>query len=193
MILGGAICVGGVAALIALQPAGTPLDWGIRAAAMLGLLAVFLTAISSVYMRELYHLLGRPFIKVHHGVAIVGLVLITLHPIGVAIRSSDPLVFIPDLASVRAFFALGGRPAWYLFGVASLAALFRTTIRRRWRVIHLLNYVGFWLATVHALMLGTDFRRPVMTTVGVALALALAGAFVHKRLQRWRVGSRRQG
>lgn len=43
-----------------------------------------------------------------------------------------------------------------------------------WR-LRFLNYVGFWLATVHAVMLGTDFRSTVMTIVGAALALALAG------------------
>ncbi len=191
MILGTVICVGIVAGLIALQPVGTALDWGIRAAAMLGFFAIFLTSVSSVYMRELYQLLGRPFIKVHHGVAVAGLVLITLHPLGVAVASSSLLVFIPDFSSVRAFLSLGGRPAWYLVGGASLAALFRTKIKHSWRVIHFLNYLGFWLATVHGIMIGTDFGSPVITGITVAMALVLAGVFVHKRLQRWRLKSGR--
>jgi predicted ferric reductase len=184
----GAVLVG---VPIALQPFGTPLDWGVRAAAMLGYLAVFLTATASAYMRELFQLLGRPFIRVHHTYSVAGLILITLHPLGVAVRSSDPLVFIPDFSSLEAFLRLGGRPAWYLIGTASLAALFRTTIKQRWRLIHYLNYVAFFLATVHAIMSGTDFLSPVMRGIAVVMALIIVGVLVRKRIQRWRLKRRK--
>lgn len=180
-----------VAGVIALQPAATPLDWTIRAAAILGLLAVFLTSISSVFMRELYQFLGRPFIRVHHLVAVAGLILVTLHPVGVAIRSSSLRVFLPDFSSVEVFLTLGGRPAWYLIGVASLAALLRARFKRGWRVIHYLNYVAFFLASVHATMIGTDFGSVAMRAVTAAMALALVAVFVHKRLQRRHLTRRR--
>ncbi len=187
----GGISIVIVAGVMALQPAPTPLDWIIRATAMLGFLAVFLTAISAVFMRELYQLLGRPFIRVHHVVAVAGLVLVTLHPVGVAIRSSSLRVFLPDFSSVDAFLSLGGRPAWYLIGLASLAALFRTRIKQSWRAIHYLNYVAFFLATAHALMIGPDFGSLAMRGVAALMALALVGVFVHKRLKRWRLTRRR--
>ncbi len=191
LIAAAAISIAIVAGVMALQPAETPLDWIIRATAILGFLAVFLTSFSSVFMRELHQLLGRPFIRVHHLVAVAGLVLVTLHPVGVAIQSSSLRVFLPDFSSVEAFLRLGGRPAWYLIGLASLAALLRTRIKQSWRAIHYLNYVAFFIATAHAVMIGTDFGSLAMRGVAALMALALAGVFVHKRLKRWRLTRRR--
>lgn len=191
IVLTGLAGAGLVAISIGLRSVGTVLDRGIRAAAMLGYLAVFLTAVTSAYMRELFQLLGRPFIRVHHIYSVAGLVLITLHPLGVAIRSSDPLVFLPDFSSLYQFFSLGGRPAWYLIGIASLAGVFRTTIGQRWRLIHYVNYVAFLLATVHAILIGTDFLSPVAKAVPVAMALAVVGVLVRKRIQRRNVHRRR--
>ncbi len=175
---------------ISLQPSGTPLGWGIRAAAMLAYLAISLTAITSAYMRELFQLLGRPFIKVHHVYSVAGLTLATLHALGVAIRGSDPFVFIPDVSSLDAFLSLGGRPAWYLIAGASLAAVFRTSIKQRWRQIHYLNYLALLLITVHAILIGTDFVSPVMKGVAIALALTVGGVAVRKRIQRRRLRNR---
>ena len=191
LILAGAASLALVAILIALQPFGGPLNWVIRAAALLGYLAIFLSVISSAYMRELFLWLGRPFIKVHHIVSLTGLALVTLHPLGVAVRSSSLRVFLPDFSSLYGFFSLGGRPAWYLIGAAVLAAALRTRIKQSWRVVHYLNYVAFFLATAHAIMIGTDFVSSVMKGVAVLMALAIVGVFVQKRVQRSKVKRRR--
>jgi len=190
MALTGLAAVVLVATSIVLQPFGTPLDWVVRGAAMLGYLAVFLTAITSAYMRELFQLLGRPFIKVHHVYSVAGLVLITLHPLAAALRSSSLLVFLPDFSSFYQFFSLGGRPAWYLIGAASLAALYRAAVGQRWRLIHYLNYVAFFLATVHAILIGTDFVSLAMKGVPVLMALAVVWVLVRKRIQRRKVQRR---
>lgn len=179
-----------VAVSIALQPFGTALDWMIRATAMLGYSAVFVTAVTSAYMRELFQLLGRPFIRVHHVYSVTGLILITLHPLAVALRSSSLLVFLPDFSSFYQFFSLGGRPAWYLIGAASLAALYRAAIGQRWRLIHYLNYVAFFLATVHAILIGTDFVSLVTKGITVLMALAVGWVLVRKRIQRRQVRRR---
>jgi predicted ferric reductase len=121
---------------------------------------------------------------------VTGLALVTLHPLGVAARSADPGVFLPKFSSLYLFFSLGGRPAWYLIGVAVLAAVFRKRIKDRWRVVHYLNYIAFFLATVHAIMIGTDFVSPVMKAVSVVMALAVVGVFVQKRVQRSRLKRR---
>jgi DMSO/TMAO reductase YedYZ heme-binding membrane subunit len=180
-----------VAILIALQPFGGPLDWGIRAAAFLGYSAIFLAVISSAYMRELFLWLGRPFIRVHHIVSLTGLTLVTLHPLGVAVRSADLRVFLPDFSSPYLFFSLGGRPAWYLIGAAVLAAVLRKRIKQSWRAVHYLNYIAFLLATPHAILIGTDFVSPVMKGVAVVMALAIAAVFVRKRVQRSRAKRRK--
>jgi len=172
------ILVGG---LIALQPYGSPLNWLIRGAALMGYTAIFLSALSSATMRQVYRTFGRPFIKVHHILSVSGLVLVTLHPLGAAIDAASPSVFLPKFDSWTTFLELGGRPAWYLIAIASLVALLRRTIGRNWRTIHFLNYVAFLLATVHAIMIGTDFQQPIIKAVPVALALVLVVIFIQKR------------
>jgi DMSO/TMAO reductase YedYZ heme-binding membrane subunit len=177
--------------LITLQPFGGPLDWGIRAAALLGYMAIFLAVVSSAYMRQLFKLLGRPFVRVHHILSVAGLILVTLHPIGTAVRSSSLAVFLPNFSSLDAFLRLGGRPAWYLIGLAALAAVLRTRIKQSWRPVHYLNYVAFLLATVHAVMIGTDFISPVMKGVASLMALAVVAIFVQKRVRRSRLKRRK--
>jgi sulfoxide reductase heme-binding subunit YedZ len=180
-----------VAILIALRPFGGPLNWGIRAAALLGYLAILLSVVSSAYMRELFLWLGRPFIKVHHIVSLTGLALVTLHPLGVAARSADLRVFLPDFSSPYLFFSLGGRPAWYLIGAAVLAAVFRKKVKDRWRLVHYLNYIAFFLATAHAIMIGTDFVSLLLKGIAIVMALAVVGVFVQKRVERSRVKRRK--
>jgi len=191
LILTGLVSLVVVGILIALQPIGGPLDWGVRAAAMLGYLAIFLAVVASAYMRQLFKLFGRPFIRVHHILSVTGLILVTLHPLGTAVRSSSLSVFVPDVSSINAFLSLGGRPAWYLIGLATLAAVLRTRIKQRWRTIHYLNYIAFLLATVHAVMIGTDFISPVMKGVAILMALAVVAIFVQKRIRRSRLKRRK--
>ncbi len=184
LILLGLIALILVGGLIALRPAGSPLSLGIRGAALLGYLAIFLASLSSIYMRQMYQFFGRPFVKVHHTLSVTGLIMMTLHPLGVALQSANLRVFLPRFDSMRVFLELGGRPAWYLIGAASLAAVLRKSIGQNWRAIHVLNYIAFLLATVHAVLIGTDFLSPVMKGVGVVMALVVIGAFIQKRLQK---------
>lgn len=94
---------------------------------------------------------GRPFVQVHHILSVTGLVLVTLHPLAVAWDYGNLGVFVPVSDSWTDFIRWGGRPAWYLFVVASLVAVLRTSFRQKWRVIHTLNYLAFFLATVHTI------------------------------------------
>ncbi len=153
----------------------------IRGTALLGYLALFLATLSSIYMRQMFQFFGRPFIKVHHILSVSGLVLVTLHPLGVAIASSSWRAFLPKFDSLTVFLELGGRPAWYLIGAAALAAVWRKAIGKNWRWIHALNYIAFLLGTVHAIMIGTDFVSPVMKVIAGAMGVIVVGAFVQKR------------
>lgn len=187
LILGGVAALIVVAGLIALKPVGTPIYWVVRGAAMLGYLCIFLAIVSSNYLRQVTKFFGRPFIGVHHIISVAGLALVTLHPLTVAGISSSLTVFLPSFDSLNAFLRLGGRPAWYLFGVAVLTALLRKRIGQNWRVIHFLNYVAFLLGTVHAMMIGTDFDSLVMKVIAGAMGLAVVGIFVQKRVRRRRL------
>jgi hypothetical protein len=181
LILIGIVALILVSGLISLRPYGTPLNWLIRGAALMGYLAIFQSVLSSAYMRQIYRIFGRPFVKVHHVLSVTGLVLVTLHPLGAAIDAGSLKVFLPKFDSWGIFLQLGGRPAWYLIAAASLAAVLRKTIGRTWRTIHFLNYLAFLLVTVHAIMIGTDLQHTIVKAVSVALALVVVVIFIQKR------------
>jgi DMSO/TMAO reductase YedYZ heme-binding membrane subunit len=174
------VVVGG---LIALRPNITLTTWTIRTYGLLGYLCVFLAALSSVYMRELVRWFGRPFVNTHHIVNVTGLILLVLHPIFVALNFGNPGVFVPRFDSWRIFLTWGGPVAWYLIGIASLVALFRTRLRTQWRYVHWLNYLAFFLASAHAFLIGSDFQSAGMKVVPIVLSLALVAVFVLKRVR----------
>lgn len=153
----------------------------IRGAALFGYLAVFLASLSSFFMRELTRFFGRPFIKLHHIIAVTGLVMLAAHALFNAWYSETLGVFIPRFDSLLHFFEHGGRPALWLILIASLMALLRTSIGDYWRLIHRLNYVAFLLATFHALSLGTDFRYLGMKIIATIMAAVLVVVYVLKR------------
>jgi hypothetical protein len=186
LALAGIVALVLVGGLISLQSYGTLLDRLIRGVALLGYLSVFSAAISSTYMRHLVRFFGRPFVQVHHILSATGLVLITLHPLGVAWSSASLRVFLPRLDSWFTFLQWGGAPAWYLIGAASLIAVLRKIVGRPWRVIHSLNYAAFWLGTIHAILNGTDFQRTIVKAVPIGLALIVTATLIQKRFQRRR-------
>jgi DMSO/TMAO reductase YedYZ heme-binding membrane subunit len=181
------VIVGG---LVALRPGIKPLTWAIRTSALLGYLCVFVAALSSIYLRELVRWFGRPFVKTHHVVTVTGLVLMTLHPLGVALNFGSLRVFVQMANDVVDFLRWGGRWAWYLIGIASLVALYRTRLRKQWRPIHWLNYLAFLLISTHAALLGTDFTPVPMKVIPIVLSLALIVIFILKRLQTSRARKR---
>lgn len=195
LILTGVVSLLVVIGLVSLDPLRAQeswLSWLARGLALLGYWSVFLSILSSAYLRELVRFFGRSFVKVHHVVSVTGLVLIGLHPVVVAINTRSLAVFLPRFSSLYIFLSLGGRLGWYFIGIASLAALLRTNLKRSWRFIHWLNYIAFFLASIHASLIGTTFTgrgvRAVILKVIVAL-LALVAAYVFVRRQ---VGRRRR-
>jgi sulfoxide reductase heme-binding subunit YedZ len=176
-----------VAAIVAvflqfLQPDTQPIYWVIRIAALMGYFCVFGAVVTSAYLRQMIRWFGRPFLKVHHTLSIAGLVLVTIHPLAVAWQALSLRVFIPAVDSWYRFFALGGRPAWYLLGIGALVAVLRRPLGKNWRSLHTLNYLAFWLATVHGILIGTSVQNWAMRLVFGAMALGALGVFVQKRL-----------
>lgn len=181
LVLAGVVAVLLTILALALGPWGTPLNQTVRATGMLGYLAVFLASLSSLYLRELVQFFGRPFIKVHHVISIAGLVMLLIHPLGVAWEAGSLAVFVPVTSSWLGFLRAGGRPALYLIGLAALAAVLRKSMARSWRAIHYLNYVAFILASTHAGLLGSDFQHPVARAVLILMALVVIGVFIRRR------------
>jgi DMSO/TMAO reductase YedYZ heme-binding membrane subunit len=175
-----------VAGVVALDRISTPLDGVIRVGALLGYLTVFIAALSSNFMRELTRFFGRPFPKIHHYVSVTALISLSVHAISVAWRSGTASVFIPAFSSLRLFFSLGGRPAFWLIAITSLTALLRASIGKNWKIIHWLNYVAFFLGTAHAQLIGPNFQHLGVRIVSIAMAVALVVVFVLKRTARQR-------
>lgn len=177
LALGGLLALILVAIVIALRPIGTPISLFTRAAALLGYLSIFATIVSSAYLIQIVKFFGRPFIKVHHIVAVAGLVLITLHPTGVLITRAS--LGIPFFSLSRSI--LGGPIAWVLVAAAVVVALLRNKIGRNWRPIHYLNYLAFWLATLHGNSIGTDLQSIVLRVISIVMAIAVVAVFVTVR------------
>jgi methionine sulfoxide reductase heme-binding subunit len=183
LILSGVLALGLVVGIVSLDSIGAPINGVIRVGALLGYLMVFLAALSSNYMRELTRYFGRAFVKVHHVASVTALIALAIHATGVAWRSGTPATFLPDFSSVRLFFALGGRPAFWLIAITSLTALLRAGIGKSWKTIHWLNYVAFLLGTVHAWLIGPNFQHPGVRIVSGVMAATLIVVFVLKRLK----------
>jgi len=187
LVLTGAVALVLTLILMAGQSSGTTLGQIARGTALLGYMALFLSIISSAYMKQLFRLFGRPFIQVHHAVSVTGLVMIALHPLSLAIDAADIGVFVPKFDSLDLFLTLGGRPALYLVGVAALAAVLRKTLGQNWRLVHFLNYIAFWLITAHAIKIGTDFQGDVVVQIiSILMALIVLATFVQKRVAQRR-------
>lgn len=178
-----------VAGLLALEPPDTLQDALLRGSAWLGYLAVFCAIASSAYMRQMSSFFGRSFIRVHHVISVTGLIMITLHPLIVALRRGTLDVFIPVTASWRGFLVEGGRAAWYLLGIASLAALLRQVLGRVWHIVHALTYPAFGLASAHIILRSEGVHALVAWTLAMAVAVLL----VHRYLAQPLVRRRRMG
>lgn len=166
-----------------LYPNAAPINWVIRTTALMGYVCIFGAIVTSAYVQQVVRWFGRPFIKIHHFLSIIGLALVTLHPLAVAWQALSLRVFVPAVDSWYRFFALGGRPAWYLLGIAVLAAVLRGMIGKNWRWLHALNYPAFWLATVHGILIGSSVQNWPMRAVFGAMALIVLGVLVQKRMR----------
>jgi DMSO/TMAO reductase YedYZ heme-binding membrane subunit len=161
-----------------------PWSLTIRLAALTGLLTLQLAAMMSPFLREIRKVLGSPFLAVHHRVALAGLVLITLHPVSVALRLGRADVFIPVTRSLDAFLMNGGRAALILVYVGALAAIFQGRLGKGWRPAHALLYIAIVLGTVHANLLGSDLSDPVLFVIVNGMTLLVLTAFLAKRWPR---------
>lgn len=160
-------------------------SWLVRGLALSGYLLVFLAVLSSASLAAMAKAFGRPFIGVHHVATVAGLAAMIAHPLGYALAfgSLEPLV--PRAASVYDFFLWAGRPALALFLVAAIAALLRLALKKSWRFFHLVAYLAFLLATVHANLIGSSFAAsPVIRVASWAMAAVATVVFVRKRVQR---------
>jgi sulfoxide reductase heme-binding subunit YedZ len=162
----------------------------VRSSALYGYLFLSVTALLTPFLREVTRAFGRPFLKVHHSFAVLGFVLITLHPVFNAMESVNLSVFVPRFDSWYLFWLLAGRPALILFYGALFAALLRRKIMSYWRVFHALMYVVLFFGLVHAALIGADFQNLDVTIVFFALFFASLAGFGFKRFRHYQLKRR---
>ena len=182
LVYSGVISLIAISLIVWWRTPTTPLNMSARLAALLGYTALFLAISSTEYAPQVRRVLGVRFLRMHHFLAIGGLILIVVHPLAMALEGQGLSIFVPRLDTVLAAFQNGGRIAIYLFPLGALAAWQRRRLSF-WRTVHFLNYVALLLACVHGLLLGTDLRGTVLTVLWPIMAASAAAIFVHKRLQ----------
>ena len=169
-----------------------PWTLAIRLFALNGYIALSVAAIMTAFLKEITLFLKKPFTRVHHYFAAVGLVLITLHPVTLAIQNLNPAVFLPNLESLYLFLFFGGRQALIIIYIAFAAVLVRKKMVAYWRYFHALIYVALFFGIVHADLSGRDLlNNTAIFVVFNALFGAVLVAFGLKRLQLYRLKAKR--
>lgn len=166
---------------IVLQIPEEPIVMLRRFAGVFAYLTMFLTIISSEYMVKMRKISGMPFIKTHHNLARIGILLILIHPLTFVLEGRGIQIFSP-ISPTNIFIALAGRPAFYLFILAAGIAIYRKKYKN-WRKVHYLSYLAFLLVSIHALMIGADFTQDVMKILTLAMTAIVIAIFIDKRLR----------
>ncbi|MBD3229972.1 MAG: hypothetical protein GF329_17450 [Candidatus Lokiarchaeota archaeon] len=168
-------------------------DYFIRLAVLLGFTSLFVAVIQTAFIKELYQIYGKPFLTIHHIFAVLGLILITAHPVAFALKISKWSVFLVDISSWESFWNLAGRPALYMFYIAAIIVLFRKRLSQKiWRVIHALNYVALTFAYIHGVLIGTDFENLAILIIFTAMIIISYEVLIYKRYQKYKRKKKRE-
>ncbi len=169
-----------------------PFDLAIRLLALNGFIALSVAAMMTPFLKEVTLFFKKSFIKVHHYFAAAGLLLITLHPVAIVIQALNPMLLLPNVGSFYLFLFYGGSVALISIYVAFGFVLLRKKFTSHWRPFHALMYVALFFGVVHANLAGLDFRNGYLMVIYDGLFAGVAGAFVLKRWQFYRIRVRRK-
>lgn len=109
-----------------------PYNLAARLFALNGFIALSIASILTAFLKEVTLFFKKPFTRIHHYFAATGLVLITLHPITLAVQLMNPAVFLPNINSLYLFLFFGGRQALIIIYIALAAVLLRRKISTYW-------------------------------------------------------------
>jgi DMSO/TMAO reductase YedYZ heme-binding membrane subunit len=153
-----------------------------RITGLAGIASLFIAILLSLLVRQSRQMFGVAYLKVHHLFSITGLILISLHPVIMAIDFGTSRIFIPDFSSWNAFLANAGRPALYLIYIATIAAILRRNIAKYWRYIHSLLYLAFIFGAIHGIVSGSDLTNPALYALYVGMIITVMIIFLYKRV-----------
>jgi len=159
-----------------------PEDLFIQLAVLTGYTSLFLAAIITPFMKQVYEMFGTSFIRIHHIFSVLGLVLITIHPISMAIAWEAPELFLLEFDSWKSFWFNAGRPAFYLLYIAAVPVLIRKYLPEwGWRILHGLVYVALVFGYFHGVLVGTDFENMWIMITFTAMLVLLFEVLIYKR------------
>jgi methionine sulfoxide reductase heme-binding subunit len=155
-----------------------------RILAFMAYLLTYISILGVLYNQELVRIFGRMFIKVHHVMTFTALSLMVLHPIFILFGGYPLYYLLPDFTTPLNAFARNGPIALLLFAIAAVAAVLRATVKKSWRTVHWLVYLAFLVASVHAVLLGTNFQLLVPRIVVGLLAGSVIVIYILKRIPK---------
>jgi predicted ferric reductase len=161
----------------------------VRFFGLYGYLFLSITTLVTPFLREVTQAFGKPFLKVHHVFAVLGLVFVTLHPVFNAIEFSLS-VFVPRFDSWNIFWLLAGRPAFILIYIGVFAAFLRGKVPKYWRAFHALMYVVLFFGIAHAYLIGSDFKNFGILLIFIALFIVTLMGFAFKRYRNYQLKRR---
>jgi methionine sulfoxide reductase heme-binding subunit len=168
-----------------------PLDLATRLFALNGFIALSIAAMMSPFLKEITLFFRKSFVSVHHYFAAVGLLLITLHPIGIVILALNPILLLPNFNTLYLFLFYGGSIALLAIYIAFGAVLLRKKFNFHWRTFHALMYLALFLGVIHANLAGLDFQKIYLMGIYDGLFAGVLVAFGLKRLQFYRIKARK--
>jgi predicted ferric reductase len=157
-------------------------QFGIRVTGLIGFASLFASVIMSNFFEE-YIVKNKKNMLSHHFFSIIGIVLITLHPIILAINKADIGVFLPKFDSFEVFWELAGRPSLILLYIGFVSGILLKVYRKSIRALHMIVYIALFFGLIHAYLIGTDFQNPYIAFVFVLLFLVTIYVLIDKRLK----------
>jgi predicted ferric reductase len=126
--------------------------------------------------------------------SVIGLILVTVHPLAFAIVTNAPEAFIPKFDSWIVFWNLAGRPALYLIYISVIAVLIRKKISQNiWRILHGLNYVALVFGYFHGVLIGTDFQNLGIMITFTAMFVISMEVLIYRRYQKYIFNQKKKG
>jgi predicted ferric reductase len=156
-------------------------QFGIRVTGLIGFASLFISVIMSNFFEE--YKKNKKNLLSHHLFSIIGIVLITLHPVILAINKADIGVFLPKFDSWEVFWELGGRPSLILLYIGFVGGFLYKIYKRSWRALHMIVYISLFFGLIHAILIGTDFQNPYIAFIFVILFLVMIYVLIDKRLK----------
>jgi DMSO/TMAO reductase YedYZ heme-binding membrane subunit len=157
-------------------------QFGIRVTGLIGFASLFISVIMSNFFEE-YREKNKKNLFSHHLFSIIGIVLITLHPVIFAINKADMSVFLPKFDSWNVFWELAGRPSLILLYVGFVSGFLFKIYKRSWRALHMIVYISLFFGLIHGILIGTDFQNPYIAFIFVILFLIMIYILIDKRLK----------